>query len=154
MISWKDKKNISTFWLEKKQPYEKICFLWTTDNNYVHQYYTGGSWCFTNLWSSCFCLLFHIKLVIIGMDDFRINSDFRIENFHFKHGIPLLHSFTRPSFCVKSSYYPRAFRRKSGDIVIPPPPSPVEKAGILLYPRPSVHTSVRNVTPLLLDHLS
>ena len=28
-----------------------------------------------------------------------------------------------------------------------------EKAGILLYPRQSVHPSVCNVTPLLLDHL-
>ena len=149
MISWKDKKNISTFWLEKKQPYEKLCFLWiwqwTTDNNYVHQYYTGGSWCFTNLWSSCFCLLFHIKLVIIGMDDFRINSDFRIENFHFKHGIPLLHSFTRPSFCVKSSYYPRAFRRKSGDIVIPPHP-PSKKRGYCYTP---VLPSIR---PYVMSH--
>ena len=40
-----------------------------------------------------------------GMGNFRINPDFRIENFHFKHEISLLHLFTRPSFCVKSSYF-------------------------------------------------
>ena len=38
------------------------------------------------------------------MGNFRINSDFRIENFHFKHEIFLLLLFKRPSFCVKSSY--------------------------------------------------
>ena len=40
-----------------------------------------------------------------GTVNFRINPDFRIENFHFlKHEISLLHLFTVPSFSVKSSY--------------------------------------------------
>ena len=38
-----------------------------------------------------------------GMGSFRINPDFRIENFQFKNEIWLLRLFTRPSFCVKSS---------------------------------------------------
>ena len=36
--------------------------------------------------------------------NFRINPDFRIENFYFKHEMSLLHLFKGPSFCVKSSY--------------------------------------------------
>ena len=39
-----------------------------------------------------------------GMGNFRINTDFRIENFDFKHDNSLLHLFTRPSFCIISSY--------------------------------------------------
>ena len=39
--------------------------------------------------------------LVPGMGNFRINPDFRIENFHFKHEIPLLHLFTRPSFVSK-----------------------------------------------------
>ena len=35
-----------------------------------------------------------INLLVAG----KINPDFRIENFHFKHEISLLHLFTRPSF--------------------------------------------------------
>ena len=38
-----------------------------------------------------------------GMGNFRINPDFRIENFQFKHEISLLYLFTRPSFCIKSN---------------------------------------------------
>ena len=38
------------------------------------------------------------------MGNFRINPDFRIENFCFKHEISLLYLFTRPYFCIKSSY--------------------------------------------------
>ena len=52
-------------------------------------------------------LLTNVKvrcLLNSGMGNFRINPDFRTENFHFKHEISLLHLFTRPSFCVKSSY--------------------------------------------------
>ena len=36
--------------------------------------------------------------------NFRINPDFRIENFPFKYEISLLCLFTRPSFCFKSNY--------------------------------------------------
>ena len=39
-----------------------------------------------------------------GMGNFRINPDFRIENFHFKHEISLLLLFTKPSFCVSLCY--------------------------------------------------
>ena len=39
-----------------------------------------------------------------GMGNFRINPDFRIENFHFKHEISLSHLYTIPFFCVKSIY--------------------------------------------------
>ena len=54
--------------------------------------------------------------------------------------IPILRIITVKLIKVLSNY-PRGFRRKSGDIVILPV-------------RPSIHTSVCNVTPLLLGHLS
>ena len=38
------------------------------------------------------------------MGNFRIKPDFMFENFHFMHGISLLHLFTRSSICVKNSY--------------------------------------------------
>ena len=39
--------------------------------------------------------------VITGMGNFRINPDFRIENFHFKHEISLLHLFADHRFVQK-----------------------------------------------------
>ena len=51
------------------------------------------------------------------MGNFWINPDFRIEDFHFKHEISLLHLFTRPSFCVKSSCYTPDIRSMWGYIV-------------------------------------
>ena len=59
-----------------------------------------------------YSLYFFIKKIMVlngypqhtGMGNVRFNPDFRIENFHFKHETSLLHLFTRPSFCVKSSY--------------------------------------------------
>ena len=57
--------------------------------------------CASTMSDQClYCLLTESS----GLGNFRINHDFRIENFHFMHEISLLHLFTRPSFCVKSSY--------------------------------------------------
>ena len=49
-------------------------------------------------------MLQSVLFILTGIGNFRINPDFRIENFHFKHELSLLRLFTRPSFCVKSSY--------------------------------------------------
>ena len=69
---------------------------WFTENS-MH---TGSILCK----SPCEPYLTYLTYVYSGMGNFRINPDFRIENFHFKHEISLLQLFTRPSFCVRSSY--------------------------------------------------
>ena len=60
---------------------------------------------FTSFWKAVYSKRKEFAPLCTGMGNLRIKSDFRIENFHFKHEIPLLHIFTRPSLCIRSRYF-------------------------------------------------